>query len=304
MSATPTRLLCVLLLVIFAGCSRTDLVYSNADWLLQRWAAGLLDPESAQREDWDQLMAQAMQVHQRELLPEVVRILRTAEVAAADGLDRRELSCWIGLFEGAYRAHANWAVAPAAEVLGDVSPAQVEHLAAELRERNQDYRDDYLDEDPEKRRQARFKRYAKRIERWTGDLSTAQLRLVEGAVSAMPDLAEPWLAYREERQQRLMELLRAGVDRAALKAYLGAWWVELDGRPAALVEDAEALQLASLELILRLDATLSAEQRARFIDKVADVREDFERLVGKQGESLPGPVAESSCVTGPVALRN
>jgi hypothetical protein len=294
----------VLLLVTLVGCSRTDLVYSNADWLLQRWAAGLLDPESGQRDAWELVMEQAMQSHRRDLLPDVIQILRTAEVAAGDGLDPQELSCWSRQLEQAYRDHANWAVGPAAAVLGDVSPSQIDHLAAELRERNQEYREDYLDEDPERRHQARVERYTERIERWTGDLSTDQLRLVEQAVSAMPDLAEGWLAYREERQLRLLELLRAGVDRAALEDYLGAWWIDLEGRPAALAEEAEVLRLLSLDLVLRLDASLSVGQRATFVDKVAGVRNDFERLMGEQGQQVTAQAAADPCVAASRSLSN
>ena len=299
MPTMSSRLVCVLLLLILAGCSRTDLLYSNADWLLQRWAAGLLDPQPAQRDAWERVIEQAMQAHRRELLPGVVGILRSAELAATDGLDRRELGCWMDLVEQAYRDHANWAVAPAAAVLDGVSAAQIEHLAEELHERNLAYRDDYLDEDPVQRRQARVQRYAERIERWTGRLSSAQLGLVEEAVSAMPDLAEGWLAYREERQQELLRLLRTGADRAVLQAFLAGWWVDLDGRPAALVEAAEALRLASLDLVLRLDATLSAAQRSTFVDKVADLREDFERLSGEPGGLPPLQAASLACIEVP-----
>jgi hypothetical protein len=289
----------MLLLATLVGCSRTDLVYSNADWLLQRWAADLLNPEPEQRDAWREVMKQAMQLHRRDLLPDVVRILRTAEVAAAGGLDRRELSCWTGLVEEAYLAHANWTVAPAAEVLGGVSSAQIEYLAEELRDRNRAYRDDYMDEDPVERQEARVARYVERIERWIGDLSAGQRRLVEEAVSAMPDVAEGWLDYREEQQQSLLRLLRAGADRVALESFLTAWWVDLDGRPAALVKDSETLSRATLDLVLRLDATLSTEQRTTFLEQLADLREDLARLSGQEGKPLPVQGAKLACIGAP-----
>jgi hypothetical protein len=297
-------MLCVLLLVALIGCSRTEIAYRNADWLVARWAAGLLDPETAQASAWEGVLERAMQTHQRDLLPGVVTLLQSAEAAAQDGLDRHELTCWADLLEQAYQAHARWALAPAVEVLADISPGQVEHLAAELRERNRDYREDYLDEDLERRRQQRLERYTDRIQGWTGDLSDEQLRLLRQAVSAMPDLSGPWLAYREERQQELLALLRAQADRATLEDYLDAWWVRLDERPDTLVRDADRLRLASLELVLRLDATLSAAQRASFTGRLAELREALQSLTEEQAPLLQVKTARLPCVAVPQSLSN
>ena len=304
MSVISLRLLCVLVVLALLGCSRSEIVYRNADWLLARWTEGLLDPETAQADAWKGVLEQAMQAHQRDLLPDAVILLKSAEEAAGDGLDRRELTCWADLFEQSYRSHARWALEPAIEVLDDISAAQVEHMAAELHERNQAYREDYLDEDLDRRRQQRLERYTERIERWTGDLSEEQLRLVRQAVSAMPDLSEAWLTYREKRQQGLLALLRAQADRATLKDYLEAWWVRLEGRPDTLIRDAEALRLASLDLVLRLDATLSAAQRANFTDRLAELREDFQLLAEEQSPLLKVQTASLPCVAGPQARSN
>jgi len=292
-----SRLICLwLLLVTITGCSRTDMLYGNADWLLNRWAIGLLDPDSEQADAWQLIMQQAMQTHERELLPQVVVLLNSAELMAGDGLESAELACWSDAFEQLYQAHAKWAVTPASEVLSDLSAAQIDHLAAELRERNQSYRDDYLDADLDRRKQERLARYVERIERWTGDLTTAQLRMVELVVADMPDVAASWLAYREQRQQELLALLRSEPDRAALQDYLAGWWVQLEDRPVSLVEDAKALRVASLDLVLRLDALLTASQRANFLDKVADLRGDLERRIGGSVPLLEAGAAKWPCV--------
>jgi hypothetical protein len=156
-----------------------------------------------------------------------------------------------------------------------------------------------MDEDLVERQQARVARYVERIERWIGDLSAGQRRLVEEAVSAMPDVAEGWLDYREEQQQSLLRLLRAGADRVALESFLTAWWVDLDGRPAALVKDSETLSRATLDLVLRLDATLSTEQRTTFLEQLADLREDLARLSGQEGKPLPVQGAKLACIGAP-----
>ena len=290
-----TRIVCVLLVVVMLGCSRTEMAYRNADWLLSRWVDGLLDPDTAQGDAWQEIIAQAMQTHQQQLLPDVVRLLEFAETTLADGLDQRDLTCWADSLERVYSAHAEWAIIPASEVLSDVSVTQAEHLAAELRDRNQEYREDYLDADPGRRHQERLQRYTERIAYWIGDPTSAQRQLIDEAVTAMPDLAGDWLAYREERQQALLSLLRSGANRALLQDFLRAWWIDLDGRPGHLVEDAKVLRQATLELVQRLDATLSDVQRAAFTERVSGLRKDFAALRGPVGQSSTTALADHSC---------
>lgn len=270
------RTVIILLLALAAGCSRTELLYENADWLAGRWAGELMDASDQQQEAWHGRFRVAMSEHRRELLPELIVVLRRLESIVAGGPTTDALSCWLEAVEQVYSRHASWAVPPAADILLDISPQQLDHLAAELAERNQDYRDDYLDEDPQRRERDRIGRYAQRIEHWTGELSTEQLRLVEKAVRGMPDLTADWLAYRVQQQTRLLALLRSRVQRPVLQRFLREWWVELADRPAVLVDKTEQQRSGWVHLIVALAATLDAGQRAAVREQLADLRADLE----------------------------
>lgn len=265
------------LLVLLAGCSRTGLLYNNADWFAERWASDLMDASDTQEDAWRGLFSQAMDEHRRALLPELVGLLGALETVAAYPT-AEELDCWSEAAERLYRRHAQWAVPTAVAVLRDLSPAQVDHLAAELARRNEEYRTDYLDEDPTRRERERIDRYVERIERWTGELTTEQLRLVERATLAMPDLAGEWLDYRRQQQDRLLALLRAGAGDAALGRFLTAWWVEFADRPAGMVRETMQLRRDWLDLIVALHATLDPEQRTTLIENLADLRAGLARV--------------------------
>ena len=199
------------------GLSIAELVYRNADWLAYRWADGLLDADQAQSEQWPALFEQILQEHRRELLPQVVALLQQTSKLAERGLSTEDLDC---LWQGANRlidTHARLVVPTAAQVLSGISAAQVEHLRAELDERNAEYHEDYLDPDPGEREAARVERFTERVERWTGELSTEQARLVEAAVQRMPDVAGEWLRYRERQQQHLLAMLREDRGMQALE---------------------------------------------------------------------------------------
>ncbi len=274
------RIVIIAAVVLAAGCSRTGLLYDNGAWLAQRWASGLVDPNDDQRQAWKDPFSAWMVEHRRDLLPEVVFLLKTAETEIARGLHRDRLNCLLDSVDLVYREHARRAVTLATVVLRDITPEQIDHLADELAESDRDYQEEYLDEDLQRREGQRLARYVDRIEGWIGDLSTMQLAIVERKVSGMPDTAEDWLSYRRQQQQRLLDLLRGGQARErALTQFLNAWWVDFADQPPHLVSKVAQVRAGSIDMLHLLDGTLSEEQRNHFVGEVADIRIDLETFV-------------------------
>jgi hypothetical protein len=106
-------------------------------------------------------------------------------------------------------------------------------------------------------------------------LSPVQEDLVEAAVRRMPDIAGDWLRYRERQQQRLLELLREEADSRNLEGFLVAWWVDRAGREPALVDAYPRMRAGWIEMLVALDSTLDARQRARVVARIARLRDDL-----------------------------
>ena len=268
----------ILIVLVLTACSRTGLVYDNADWLAYRWAAELLDADAPQRDDWRERFRQWHVTHRERLLPRVIDILYAMEAQAGDGLSSDRLACLLDDAERVYRAHARLTVPLAVDLLQDMSGEQRAHMAAELDRRNREYAEKYLDADPAARHEKRVERYLERIERWTGNLSDEQVSMVDAAVRKMPETAETWLAYRRQQQRRLLDLLDARADEAELATFLAAWWIDFADRPEALVGRIEQMRRASARLALRLDASLTSRQRSKFVKRVAKLRRDLEAV--------------------------
>jgi hypothetical protein len=264
-------LLAAVLPVILAACSRAELVYENADWLVYRWAIKLVDASAEQREAWRGRFDELLATHRQQLLPDVVALLRQIEAEAERGLSAERLDCLVARTDALYRDHARLFVPLAVDILAELSPDQIDHLAEQLAERNSDYREEYLAADPAERRAERAERYVERIERWTGPLDDGQLQMVTDAIGAMPETTGAWLEYRTARQKALLRLLRAGAGRPQLTAFLTAWWVDFEGRPAQLGTDVIEVRRRSIALAVAIDGALVPNQRSRFIDRVADL---------------------------------
>jgi hypothetical protein len=265
-------LLMLPILLYLVACSRAELVYENADWLMYRWASGLVDATGEQRDAWRGRFDQLLGAHRERLLPDVVALLQAVETEAAHGLREQNLTCLLERTDELYRDHARLAIPLAVDILSEITPAQITHMADEIAERNADYAENYLADDPNERREARSERYIEGVERWTGRLDDVQRTLIKDAVATMPETAELWLAYRRTQQQKLLDLLRDGASPDQLTALLTAWWVEFDDRPSALETHVREVRQQSIALAVAVDASLQPTQRVGFIDRVVDVR--------------------------------
>ncbi len=283
---------CALLLI---GCSRIELAYRNADWLIARWADGQLDLSRAQQRAWEPQLEAALERHRGEELPRLVAWLRMAEEGATQGLGTDELACLADWAEALYERHAQLAVTLALPLLEELGAEQIDHLRRQMRERNAEYRAEYLSGSPREQDAARAERYRERVERWTGRLNREQREMVAGSSRALPNLAALWLAYREDRQAGLLALLDAGAPRQELRAYLIGWWVDLAGRPPALAAASEQARGETLALLARLDISLTPDQRRTLVERLGRLRQDLRGLA--QEPLLATEELRPACVT-------
>jgi hypothetical protein len=266
-------LVCLLLaMLIVSGCSRTALLYDNADWMAVRWVSSLLDPDDRQEEQWQDMFGEVVEQHRAQLLPEVVALLHELEQQAVSGIRSEFLECWLQAADDSYRRHVDLLIPTAVDVLRDMRPAQVDHLEAEFEERNNDYRERMRLGETLGQRDARVDRYVERIERWTGSLDDGQIDWLALQLDRLPDVAGAWLDYRRQRQAGLLELLRADATASELHAYLESWWQRFDQRAADLERDTLRLRHGMVALIGDLDRKLSSRQREALVDNVRDLR--------------------------------
>jgi hypothetical protein len=281
---------CALLLT---GCSRTEFVYRNADWLITRWADAQLDLSGAQQRAWEPQLEAALARHRNEELPRLAAWLQAAKQAAAQGLETNELACLADWAEALYQRHARLAVSLALPLLQELGPEQVAHLRRRWQERNAEYRADYLGGSPRQQEAARAERYRGRIERWTGRLNPAQREMVARSSRALPNLAALWLAYREDRQGGLLALLDAGAPSQDLRGYLLGWWVDLAGRSPELASASEQARAGALALLSRLDASLTPDQRGTLEERLGRLGRELQGLA--VGPVLAAEALSPSC---------
>ena len=285
----------VFLSVLVSACSRTKLAYHNADRLLEYYAGQTIDMNAAQREQWQPVLTAILQLHRDSELVYLVTYLDMASQTVSNDHDEVSATC---LVEGALmlsRRHAQLAVELAVPLLVDLDQNQVEHLSEYMAKRQGRLTARYLDADPQLREKARRMRFHERIETWIGRMTSDQQLLVDEMLERIPDISHFWLAYREQKNNDLIDMLHSDVGAEALWRYLNSWWVEWEGRSADYTRSWHVAKQEFVIFIDRLGTSLTSEQREKLGKRLAALQEDLAGFLTP--ESLPVSLSTlaSSC---------
>jgi len=260
----------VVLLLLFGlvACSSTRLLYQNLDWLAFEAMDDRFDIRSDQ-EGWVKAsLSNLHSWHRVTQLPAYRRTLDELALRFADGLDAEDLAWLDEDVERHRRALVDLVVPELARFLADLDDEQLAHFTVASQE-SIDEAAEQLKWSPRRRQEYRFETFVDRIEPWTGDLSTEQLRSLERDVAALSDIRREWIEQRRERLRAFTELLSTQPGQAAIEAALSAWWSDLDASyPSDYVARRGLLKQQMFGLLVRLDAGLTPQQREHVIDRL------------------------------------
>jgi hypothetical protein len=292
-SRPPIIAALLLLAAVLTGCGLAVRIgYDQAGPLAFRWLDGYIDFNDAQslrvRAGLDEWTAW----HRRTQLPDYADLLARArtEVLADTTPDR--MCAWGRELRGRF----DTAVARAAPAIVDVAqtltPAQLANVEKRYAERNREYRDEFLQRDPDRRRSAAVERQIARAEMFYDRLDGAQRRFVARAVAESPYDAETAYAERVRRQQDALAVLRrvtaARLPRAEAEAELHAYVQRLDRSPdEAYRRYAERLAGHECGFAAALHNSTSVAQRRAAADKFKGYEDDLRALAGASAVSTP-----------------
>lgn len=283
-----------LLCLIIAGCSSTRLFYNQADWLLHYRANHYFNLDSGQKTAAKRQIATWLAWHRQSQLTCYADLISQFETRASNELTVADVA-W---FESEFRAHyatlVSSAILPASEVLNDLNTNQVNYLEKRLA-KDQKKLAKELNRGRPRRLKNRAKKTVVNIEKWFGNLSRQQTNWIKARSMTLPDLYQPWLSYRNRRDQTTLSLLRTGADPSTIAGTIESLWSD-PGQAMATSSESEQL-LAEMQAQSHLMAVefyrlASTEQKAHFWRQLDGYRQDFLHLAGSE--------AGASCEVSPV----
>lgn len=263
-----TLLLAIAVAVTLSACSAARIAYRHADTLLAGYAEHYLDLSDAQSRHLRQRLAAWLEWHRRVQLPALRRRLQSVRNGLADGLTLAEARSSITALRDGYRSVIAGLLPVIADLLASLTPDQIRQLSEAFETSNREYRDELLNDTPEARRTRRLRWATKVAQRWVGDLQGPQKSWLEQQLQHHPSMAEAWLAYRVEQQQTLLKMLREHASREQIQRFLEEWMVERKRLSPSLATARQQLFDDAPVLLQQFDASLTARQRERGLERV------------------------------------
>ena len=190
------------------GCSAVRLGYSNGPQLAWWWLDGYVDFSRDQAPRARQLVDRWFDWHRATQLPVYATLLAQAQSPVMEPLTAEAACSWQTRGMQALEPAIRRAADDFADVVPGLGEAQFKQLEQRYAKNVDKMRDDYLQPDPQARREASFKRTLERAEDVYGDLSEAQRRLLTAGLAASPFNPELWLQERQRRQRDTLQTLR------------------------------------------------------------------------------------------------
>lgn len=261
--------------------------YGQASPFAFRWLDRYVDFDDAQTlrvrsglDDW-------LAWHRRTQLLDYADLLARAQVEVLADTTPERVCGWSKELRGRFNLALERGVPAIADVVVTLSPAQIGKVEKRYAESNAEYRDDFLQRDPAKRRTAATRREIERAEMLYGsNLDDAQRESVARSVAASPYDGELAYAERQRRQQDALATLRrvlaASADRQGAEAQVRAYLERVEHSPR---EDYrrynERLVAYNCAFASELHNGTSAPQRRAAVKKLKGYEADLRALAGE-----------------------
>jgi hypothetical protein len=264
-----------LLALALQGCSVSRIAYNNADVVLRWQVDHYLDLEGEQAVQLDRGLATVLAWHRAEALPQYARLANEMAARLARGIRRQDLDWSYDALREQFRLTLVAAGGESVALLDRLSPGQIEHLERRLAEENRKFAKEEVRGTVEERHKRRLKGNMERLEEWFGSLDDAQAERVRQYNTRAPLTGALRERDRKRRQAEFLAMLRAREATRQLAPWLERW--ESDREPA-YAQAALAMSDEYMQLLLDLDKTLSAEQRAHAVTRMRRYGELFDSL--------------------------
>lgn len=266
----PSRILPVVLLaLILSACSLADFAYDYAPRIATRYVDDYLQLTNRQAEHALDLFRERHALHARDELPRYYCFLLETEVAAADGLEVREVDAVFDQVQELLLLGIDRTIPAAAEILARLDKHQLDAFQERLHEDVEEDRERLREDHVARRR----KEALEDVEKWVGNLEESQRKMILSQLDSMQETRPVWLNWRISRNQQLIELLREQPQQEAVEAFLKDYWIRRSNMPEELVSGMNANRERYRDMVVALDASLSAEQRTHAREKLVEYRE-------------------------------
>jgi len=272
--------------VLLAACSTTTFLYNRLDFLVPWYVDDYVALSPEQDRELERLLQPFLQWHRYQELPRYAALLAQVDdmldapltLANAEVLSREvEIAS-----DRIQTRSLDWLLPMGAELSDD----QVAELIDNLREKQQELEDEYLERDLAEYREDTYERLLENCQDYLGRLDPAQREILEAAVAELQRFDGLWLEERSRWTVHLEGLLQREPDwqQAVREAVAERWQSSSEEYRATYQHNLRTIQGALVAVV----DTRSERQDRRLRRKLGNLREDFLALSREQRQGERG----------------
>ena len=274
-------LACVLCL---GACSGTTFVYNRLDTILPWYVDDYVELNATQERQLEEILRPFLDWHRQQELPRYVELLNQVDSSLDHEVTPTDLANIYDEMQVAWLRLEQESLDGLLELGASLSDAQVQEFLAYMRERQDEYEEEYLTRSGSEYREEIYDNFADTLEDYLGRLTGEQKERMRQAVAEFERADEVWLQERA-----------ASIERLAVILQREPGWQERVRE--AVKRRGETVSPRYQEVYQHnLDAVFAAvagvlnsrsERQDRYLrEELAGLREDLETLIA-QGIALP-----------------
>ncbi len=274
-------MLIILLQLGVLGCG-LRMTYPNLDWLIPWYVDDYISLNQEQRSLLETRLMPALDWHCHTQLPAYAHMLK----ALASDLDDPGRPLRGERFHAyAKQLNRRWQdikmqIGPEmAEILASASDKQIAELFDNVARRNDAFKSQYVDIPLDQLEKERRQKMIKRIDRWLSEITPLQKQAIAEWSAAIRPLAADGLDYRQRVTAEWRDLLTRRKDDPGFKDAFVDLLANLDQhRPVEYQKKIDLNLELTVELLVKIERSLTPNQRSYLIRRIHTLAADFEKL--------------------------
>ena len=274
-------LACVLCL---GACSGTTFVYNRLDTILPWYVDDYVELDATQERQLEEILRPFLHWHRQQELPRYVELLNQLDSSLDHEVTPTDLANIYDEMQVAWLRLEQESLDGLLELGASLSDAQVQEFLAYMRERQDEYEEEYLTRSGSEYREEIYDNFADTLEDYLGRLTTEQKERPRQAVAEFERSDEVWLQERA-----------ASIERLAVMLQREPGWQERvreagKRRGETVSPRYQEVYQHNLDAVFAAVAGVlnsRSERQDRYLrEELAGLREDLETLIA-QGIALP-----------------
>jgi hypothetical protein len=258
-----------------SACNKIGLLYDYADKLVVYNVEENFELDKAQRVRLKEDVEAYFQWHRKAMLPAYADFLAFVADSARDGLRPDEIEAGYARYRDLYRRTMEPVAEKSATLMLGLTPEQIDGWIEKQRKKNRKLRKD-MSGSPQERLEHRGKKTIDEMEDWTGRLSKEQRERIRTLNGTLPWNGLLALDLREKVQEQVAEMAKRRAPADSLQAYLALYYMGDEIlKTGEFRQRYRDFERRLRTLILMIHKILTPEQKARFLQQVEKLAQDF-----------------------------